>query len=103
MQPMYATLLRDGQPLASRLVVHYERAGDQEVVTQSEGPHYVYDGILPFRLPGGLEVQQNDYFSDEVGIDYVSQTNKVYQVINEPDPYPDGHYEFKMIKVRLPA
>lgn len=102
MKQIYATLVRDNQPLAQHLVVTLERESETETVTYSEGPHYRYHATLQFALPSGLQLQQNDYFKDEVNTDYISQTNVMYQVINEPDVWPNGYTEFKVDKVRLP-
>lgn len=60
-------------------------------------PHYRYLGIV-WRI---FDLRQNDYLQDTLTTDPVTQTLAAYQIVSKPEPFPDGHMEFRADDARI--
>lgn len=96
MTPIAVSVLRDGLVIAEDVAMNIERNAQLEMSTYSAAPHYRYDAVLQYPLPGGYVLRMNDYLRDELNTDNVTGSPLMYQVVNQPEKWPDGHYEFEV-------
>lgn len=92
---VYGKVLRDnvqiyptvgGQPILFQM----DRMSAVEAMSYSIAPYYLYDGFCE----GPYLLRQNDYIVDVYNVDPVTNQAKAYQIINEPESFPDIHIEF---------
>lgn len=92
------TVTRDGNQLYSNVAIQLDYAADMEMhVPGGMTPFYRYIGFIWQKI----DVRQNDYLSDQLNTDPVTNTPKTYQVVNKPEPFPDGHLELKLDDQRI--
>lgn len=89
-----ANVARDNMTLFSNQLFQIDRMTMMEAMTYSLPPHFSYDGYVL----GPLDLRQNDYLIDTINTDPVTTRAKTYQVVNEPERFPDGHIEFMCIR-----
>ena len=53
-------------------------------------PYFRYAGYI---LSSPFDIRQQDLLVDVVNVDPKTQANKQYRIINDPEWFPDGHYE----------
>jgi hypothetical protein len=53
-------------------------------------PYFRYAAYI---LSPMFDIRQQDLLVDTVNSDPKTQTNKQYRIINDPEWFPDGHYE----------
>lgn len=91
---VYASVLRDNAIVFSSILFQIDRMSNLEAMAHSLPPYFSYDGFVQ----GPLAIRQNDYIIDGQRTDAVTTQAKAYQIVNEPEIFPDGHVEFLCIR-----
>jgi hypothetical protein len=87
---IYGKVTRDGAIVYQNILFQIDRMSAIEAMSYSQPPHFLYDGFCT----GPYVLRQNDYIVDLYNVDPVTNQPKAYQIINEPEPYPNGYIEF---------
>lgn len=98
-------VIRAGNPIASNVSVQLDKMEAQEAAFfEGSDPHFTYDAYttsLPVSDP--QLIQQDDHLVDQVVIDAVTGTNRVFRIIADPEVFPlDNHWEFTAVRYRGP-
>jgi hypothetical protein len=68
---------------------------------QGAEPHFTYEVFttqLPIKDP--QLVRQGDLLIDQVVIDSVTNTNRQFRIVSDPEPFLDGHWEMVAYRYR---
>lgn len=92
------TVTRDGNQVYSNIAIQLDFAADMEMhVPGGMTPFYRYIGYI-WQV---LDIRMNDYLSDQLNTDPVTNTAKVFQVVSKPESFPDGHIELRLDDQRI--
>ena len=91
---VYGNVTRDNVVVFSNIFFQIDRMSNLEAMSYSLPPYFSYDGFVQ----GPLAIRQNDYIVDVQRTDVTTGQSKAYQIVNEPEAFPDGHVEFLCIR-----
>ncbi|GAC1471376.1 MAG: hypothetical protein PVSMB5_19950 [Ktedonobacteraceae bacterium] len=89
---VHGIVTRDGAQIFPKVTFQIERMSEMEASAHGgQSPYYLYNGFCL----GAYDLRQNDYIVDLYNVDPVTNQPKAYQIINEPESFPDQHMEFQ--------
>lgn len=86
---IYGKVTRDGVVIYPSILFQIDRMSTIEAMSYSMPPHYLYDASCT----GPYVLRQNDYITDLYNVDPITSQAKAYQIINEPESFPDTYIE----------
>jgi|SRR5579883_2486438 hypothetical protein len=64
-------------------------------------PHFTYSGIIEYLPVANPQLLQNDdTVIDLINIDPLINTNRQFSIIDDPEPFPNGHWEVALVRYR---
>ncbi len=90
-QDIKCSLYRSGTQIAQHLPFQKDNMNVQEAAYH--GGQAPYFRCWLYTLAAGVSFQQGDLLQDEANNDPTTDSLAKYRIINDPESFPDGHWE----------